>query len=338
MEQVNKITGEDYKPFNYYGSPNATKVIVAMGSVCETIKETVDYLVDKKGEAVGLIEVHLYRPFSTKYFLKALPKTVKKIAVLDRTKEAGANGEPLFLDVVKTIKEVDAKVSIYGGRYGLSSKNTTPAMIKGLYDFLDTREVHSNFTLGIKDDITNLSVPYDDKFILPNNNMEFLVYGYGSDGMVSASKDLMKITGTYTNAYVQGYFQYDSKKSGGVTISNLRFSKKPVRSTYYVEKATLVVCTKDSYLKKLKMLDKIKEKGIFIVNTNKKPDEVLSIMTNHDKRILQTRNIKMFIVDANSIANDVGLNGKISTIMETLIFKMGKIIEFDFAVNKIKKT
>ena len=337
MEQVNKITGEDYKPFNYYGSPNATKVIVAMGSVCETIKETVDYLVDKKGEAVGLIEVHLYRPFSTKYFLKALPKTVKKIAVLDRTKEAGANGEPLFLDVVKTIKEVDAKVSIYGGRYGLSSKNTTPAMIKGLYDFLDTREVHSNFTLGIKDDITNLSVPYDDKFILPNNNMEFLVYGYGSDGMVSASKDLMKITGTYTNAYVQGYFQYDSKKSGGVTISNLRFSKKPVRSTYYVEKATLVVCTKDSYLKKLKMLDKIKEKGIFIVNTNKKPDEVLSIMTNHDKRILQTRNIKMFIVDANSIANDVGLNGKISTIMETLIFKMGKIIEFDFAVNKIKE-
>ena len=337
MEQVNKITGEDYKPFNYYGSPNATKVIVAMGSVCETIKETVDYLVDKKGEAVGLIEVHLYRPFSTKYFLKALPKTVKKIAVLDRTKEAGANGEPLFLDVVKTIKEVDAKVSIYGGRYGLSSKNTTPAMIKGLYDFLDTREVHSNFTLGIKDDITNLSVPYDDKFILPNNNIEFLVYGYGSDGMVSASKDLMKITGTYTNAYVQGYFQYDSKKSGGVTISNLRFSKKPVRSTYYVEKATLVVCTKDSYLKKLKMLDKIKEKGVFIVNTNKKPDEVLSIMTNHDKKILQTRNIKMFIVDANSIANDVGLNGKISTIMETLIFKMGKIIEFDFAVNKIKE-
>lgn len=337
MEQVNKITGEDYKPFNYYGSPTATKVIVAMGSVCETIKETIDYLVDKKGEAVGLIEVHLYRPFSTKYFLKALPKTVKKIAVLDRTKEAGSNGEPLFLDVVKTIKEVDAKVSIYGGRYGLSSKNTTPAMIKGLFDFLDTREVHSNFTLGIKDDITNLSVPYDDKFILPNNNIEFLVYGYGSDGMVSASKDLMKITGTYTNAYVQGYFQYDSKKSGGVTISNLRFSKKPVRSTYYVEKASLVVCTKDSYLKKLKMLDKIKDKGIFIVNTNKKPDEILNIMTSHDKKILQTRNIKMFVVDANTIANDVGLNGKISTIMETLIFKMGKIIEFDFAVNKIKE-
>ena len=337
MEEVSKITGEDYKPFNYYGSPSATKVIVAMGSVCETIKETIDYLVEKRGENVGLIEVHLYRPFSTKYFLKALPKTVKKIAVLDRTKEAGGNGEPLFLDVVKTIKEVDAKVSVYGGRYGLSSKNTTPAMIKGLFDILDTRDMHNNFTLGIKDDVTNLSIPYDNKFYIPTNNIEFLVYGYGSDGMVSASKDLMKITGTYTNAYVQGYFQYDSKKSGGVTISNLRFSKKPVRSTYYVEKATLIVCTKDSYLKKLRMLEKIKDKGIFIINTNKTHDEVLSMMSNHDKKILQTRNIKIFTIDANKIANEVGLNGKISTIMETLIFKMGKIIEFDFAVGKIKE-
>ena len=337
MEEVSKITGEDYKPFNYYGSPSATKVIVAMGSVCETIKETIDYLVEKRGENVGLIEVHLYRPFSTKYFLKALPKTVKKIAVLDRTKEAGGNGEPLFLDVVKTIKEVDAKVSVFGGRYGLSSKNTTPAMIKGLFDILDTRDMHNNFTLGIKDDITNLSIPYDNKFYIPTNNIEFLVYGYGSDGMVSASKDLMKITGTYTNAYVQGYFQYDSKKSGGVTISNLRFSKKPVRSTYYVEKATLIVCTKDSYLKKLRMLEKIKDKGIFIINTSKTHDEVLSMMSNHDKKILQTRNIKIFTIDANKIANEVGLNGKISTIMETLIFKMGKIIEFDFAVGKIKE-
>ena len=337
MEEVSKITGEDYKPFNYYGSPSATKVIVAMGSVCETIKETIDYLVEKRGENVGLIEVHLYRPFSTKYFLKSLPKTVKKIAVLDRTKEAGGNGEPLFLDVVKTIKEVDAKVSVYGGRYGLSSKNTTPAMIKGLFDILDTRDMHNNFTLGIKDDVTNLSIPYDNKFYIPTNNIEFLVYGYGSDGMVSASKDLMKITGTYTNAYVQGYFQYDSKKSGGVTISNLRFSKKPVRSTYYVEKATLIVCTKDSYLKKLRMLEKIKDKGIFIINTNKNHDEVLSMMSNHDKKILQTRNIKIFTIDANKIANEVGLNGKISTIMETLIFKMGKIIEFDFAVGKIKE-
>lgn len=337
MEEINKITGKDYKPFNYYGSPTANKVIVAMGSVCETIKETVEYLYKEKNENIGLVEVHLYRPFSTKYFLKALPKTVKKIAVLDRTKEAGSNGEPLFLDVIKTIKEIDARVCVYGGRYGLSSKNTTPAMIKGLFDFLDTRDVHNNFTLGIFDDVTNLSVPYDPKFMIPNDNAEFIIYGYGSDGMVSASKDIMKIAGTYTNAYVQGYFQYDSKKSGGVTISNLRFGKKPISSTYYVEKAGIIVCTKDSYLHRLKMLEKIKDQGIFVLNTNKSADEVLAAMTNHDKKILQNKKVKMYIVDANKIASESGLPGKISTIMETIIFKLGKILDFNFAVEKIKE-
>ena len=337
MAEINKITGENYQPFNYYGSPNATKVIVAMGSVCETVRETVDYLVNEKKENVGLIEVHLYRPFSTKYFMNVLPKSVKKIAVLDRTKEPGASGEPLYLDVIKTIKDVDARVTVVGGRYGLSSKNTTPAMIKGVYDFLDTRDIHTNFTVGIVDDITNLSIPYDSKFMLPSNNVEFLIYGYGSDGMVSASKDIMKITGTYTNAYVQGYYQYDSKKSGGVTISNLRFGKKPIQSTYYVEKANIIVCTKDAYLKRLKMLEKINDKGVFILNTNKTADEVLASMTNHDKTILQNKHVKMFIVDANKIANECGLPGKISTIMETIIFKLGKIIDFTFAVDKIKE-
>lgn len=337
MQEVNKITGENYQPFNYYGSKTATKVIVAMGSVCETIKETIDYLVENKNESIGLVEVHLYRPFSTKYFLKALPKTVKKIAVLDRTKEPGSAGEPLYLDVVKTIKEAEAKVAVFGGRYGLSSKNTTPAMIKAIYDFLDTRDVHNNFTVGITDDVTNLSIKYDKNFSIPSKNIEFLVYGFGSDGMVSASKDLMKITGTYTNAYVQGYFQYDSKKSGGVTISNLRFSKKPVMSTYYVEKASLVVCTKDSYLKKLRMLEKLNNKGVFVVNTSKNPDEILAMMSSHDKRILQSRNIKMFIIDAEKYARDAGIPGKISAIMEVLIFKLGKIIDFNFAVGKIKE-
>lgn len=337
MQDINKITGKDYKPFNYYGSPNATKVIVAMGSVCETIRETVNYLYKEKDENIGLMEVHLYRPFSSKYFLKELPKSVKKIAVLDRTKEAGSSGEPLYLDVVKTIKDVDARVSVYGGRYGLSSKNTTPAMIKGVYDFLDTRDVHTNFTVGIEDDVTNLSIKYDENFMLPSKNVEFLIYGYGSDGMVSACKDIMKITGTYTNAYVQGYFQYDSKKSGGITISHLRFGKKPISSTYYVENASIVVCTKDSYLKRLKMLDKINEKGVFILNTSMSPDEVLASMTSHDKEILQKKNVKMFIVDASSIASKAGLPGKISTIMETIIFKLGKIVEFNFVVDKMKE-
>lgn len=338
MEEVNKITGRNYAPFNYYGSKNATKVIVAMGSVCETIKETIDYLVEEKNQNVGLMEVHLYRPFSTKYFLKKLPKSVKKIAVLDRTKEAGSSGEPLYLDVLKVLTEAESKVKVIGGRYGLSSKNTTPAMIKGVFDFLDSREAHSNFTVGIEDDVTNLSINYDKDFKLPTSNVEFLVYGYGSDGMVSASKDLMKITGANTRAYVQGYFQYDSKKSGGYTVCHLRFSKKPIKSTYYVEKSSLIVCTKESYLQKIRMLDKIKSRGIFLLNTSKTADEVLASMSVHDKKILQSRNINFYIIDASRIAEEAGLPGKISTIMETLIFKLGHVIDFNFAKNVIKES
>ena len=337
MQEINKITGENYAPFNYYGSENATKVIVAMGSVCETIKETIDYLSNKRND-LGLLEVHLYRPFSAKYFLKVLPKSVKKIAVLDRTKEPGSAGEPLYLDVVKTIKEVEGKVRVIGGRYGLSSKNTTPAMIKGVFDYMDRKDAHTNFTVGIEDDVTNLSIPYDKDFKIPSTITEFLIYGYGSDGMVSACKDIMKLTGTYTRAYVQGYFQYDSKKSGGITMSHLRMGTKPIRSTYYVENPSMIVCTKESYLQKMKMLDKIKKNGIFLLNTNKNKDEILKEMTSHDKKILQSRNIKFYIVDAGRIAADNGLSGKISAIMETLIFKLGKIMDFDFTVQKMKES
>ena len=210
-------------------------------------------------------------------------------------------------------------------------------MIKGVFDFLDTREVHTNFTVGINDDVTNLSIKYNEEFTVPNNNVEFLIYGYGSDGMVSASKDIMKITGTYTNAFVQGYFQYDSKKSGGVTISHLRFGKNAIPSTYYVQSASIVVCTKDSYLKRLKMIDRVKDKGVFVLNTSLSPDEVLALMTSHDKELMKKKNIKMFIVDASKIAKDAGLPGKISTIMETIIFKLGKIVDFNFAISKIKE-
>ena len=337
MTSINDLTGKHYAPFNYYGSKNATKIIIAMGSVCETIKETVDYLNEVKKQNVGLVEVHLYRPFSSKYLLKAIPKTVRKIAVLDRTKEAGSNGEPLYLDVCRVLKEKEAKVTIVGGRYGLSSKNTTPAMIKGVYDFLDSRDCHTNFTVGIEDDVTKLSISYDKNFILPKTATEFLVYGYGSDGMVSACKDLMKITGEHTRAYVQGYFQYDSKKSGGVTVCHLRFDKNPIKSTYYVEKASLVVCTKDRYLTRLSMLDKINKGGIFLLNTSMDKDEVLKSMSVKDKKILQSKNIKFYIIDADKIANEVGLPGKISAIMEALIFKLGKVIDFNFAKEEIKK-
>ena len=335
MEEINKITGEDYKPFNYYGSKTATRVIVAMGSVCETIREVVDAL-NKEKEEVGLIEVHLYRPFSEKYLLNVLPLTVEKIAVLDRTKEPGSLGEPLYLDVASVIKNSNRSIKVIGGRYGLSSKNTTPSDINSVYNYLNQKDCKHDFTLSIVDDITNKSltpVPIS----LENKNVEFLIYGYGSDGMVSASKDIMKITGNYTNAFVQGYFQYDSKKSGGVTKSHLRFSKDKIHSTYYVEKPSLVMCTKESYLKTFKMLDGIRKNGIFILNTSKDKEEIKRELSSHDYNILVEKNIKFYIVDAYKLASEVGLDHKISSIMETILFKVGHIMDFEFAQKKIKE-
>lgn len=336
MNKINEMTGKSYAPFNYYGHPKAEKIIVAMGSVSETIKETVDYLV-KEGEKVGFVQVHLYRPFSYKYFLKAIPKTVQKIAVLDRTKEAGSIGEPLYLDVASVLQPLNKKIEIYGGRYGLSSKNTTPGMIKGVFDFLE-HEPHHNFTVGIQDDVTYLSIPYDDTFRLPSSDAAFLVYGYGSDGMVSASKDVMKITGNATDAYVQGYFQYDSKKSGGITISHLRFSKKPIRSSYYVEQAKLVMCTKDSYLTRLKMFDALEEHGTFILNTNKTKKELLETLTEHDKALIDKKAIRMIIVDASKVAREHNLPGKISAIMEAILFTYGHIVDKEYALTKMKES
>ena len=333
MEEINKITGENYKPFNYYGSKVANRVIVAMGSVCETIREVVDTL-NNNGEAVGLIEVHLYRPFSSKYLLDVLPYTVEKIAVLDRTKEPGSLGEPLYLDVVGVINNSGRNIKVIGGRYGLSSKNTTPNDINGVYSYLKDKECKHDFTVGIIDDITNKSIN-SVPIKVSDKSVEFLIYGYGSDGMVSACKDVMKITGDHTNAYVQGYFQYDSKKSGGVTKSHLRFSKELIHSTYYVERPSLVMCTKESYLKNFKMLDGIKHNGIFILNTDKDEKDALSLLSNHDYNILVSKNIKFYIIDAFKLAKEVGLDHKISSIMETVLFNVGHIMDFEFAKSKI---
>lgn len=335
MKEIETITGRRYHPFDYYGSKTAKKVIVAMGSVCETVRETID-LLRREGEDVGLIEVHLYRPFSSKYLLQALPKTVEKIAVLDRTKEPGSDGEPLYLDVQNALRKVKKDILVIGGRYGLSSKNTTPAMIRAVYQFLDQGDVFHGFTIGIEDDVTHRSLrilPWD----FPSSSVEFLVYGYGSDGMVSACKDLMKVTGTYSKAFVQGYFQYDSKKSGGVTKSHLRFSKTPIRSTYYVEKPNVIMCTKESYLEKFEMLNDLQEKGIFILNTNRTGTQVFELLTEHDKAILKERSIRLFTIDALAISKEVGLDRKISSIMETVLFKVGRIIDFEFAKEKIKE-
>ena len=317
MEKINELTGKNYKPFNYYGAADATNVIVAMGSVCDTVKLVVDKLVNE-GKKVGLIEVHLYRPFSTKYLFNVLPESVKNIAVLDRTKEAGSIGEPLYLDVVSACN--GKNINVVGGRYGLSSKNTTPDDILAIYDMLDNN-LKNNFTIGIVDDVTNLSL----NKINCNVNLdakEILIYGFGSDGMVSTSKDIMKLIGDHTNQYVQSYNQYDSKKSGGVTICNLRISDKEINAPYYVTNPDIVVITKEEYLFKFDMIDGIKENGILLINTMKKASEIGDFLPNKVKKIINERNVKLYVVDASLIAMNAGIKGKISKIMEIIILKL----------------
>ena len=326
MAKINEIMHTDYKPFNYYGASNAENIIVAMGSVTDTIKE----VVDKLGN-VGIIEVHLYRPFSQKYFLDSLPKSVKKIAVLDRTKESGSFGEPLFLDVCGVLRERDIK--IYGGRYGLSSKNTTPADINAVFKMLEENP-HHNFTIGINDDVTNLSlspVPID----IDKPHQEILIYGFGSDGMVSASKDMLKIVHESLDKYVQGYFEYDSKKSGGVTISHLRYSDEVIKEPYYVTKPQITVVTKDIYFRMFDMIDNLKDNGILLINTIKKKDELLKLLPNKVKNILATKNIKIYFINAEDIAMRNHISGKISKIMEVLILKL---LNVDNAVSIVEES
>ena len=332
MKEINKIEGTNYKPFNYYGVKNAEYVIIAMGSVCETIKETINYL-NKKGKKYGLVEVHLYRPFSTKFLLEELPKTVSSISVLDRTKEPGSNGEPLYLDVISSLKEKNIKV--LGGRYGLSSKNTTPAQIKSVYDNMEKGN-KNNFTIGIIDDVTNLSLDVDNEFKIPNKRTEFLIYGYGSDGMVSTSKDIIKIIGDNTDNYVQCYCQYDSKKSGGVTRSHIRISDSEILSTYYVDNPSLVVVSKDAYIYKYDILDNIKENGTLLLNTDLSEDELVKSLPNKVKYLLSEKKIKLYTIDAYKLVNELGLKNKINTCLEVCIFHIINLIS-DKKVNNIMK-
>ncbi len=325
MNKINEKAGTSYKPFNYYGNPKATKVIVAMGSVCETIKDTIDYL---NGE-IGLVEVHLYRPFSTKHLLDVLPESVKKVAVLDRTKEAGSNGEPLYLDIVSALKDKD--ITIVGGRYGLSSKDTTPGMIKAVFDSLDNPK--NNFTIGIDDDVTNLSLDYEE--IETSNDEAFLLYGYGSDGTVSTAKTLLELVGDHSNMYVQGYFEYDSKKSGGVTVSNLRFSKDKIRKTYFVTNAKLVLVTKDSYLNEFDIISNIRENGTLIINTIRTEDEVNTLLSPF-KKVLKDKNIKVYTINAYELARKCGLGNKISMIMASAILKVSDLFNYDKCISIVK--
>lgn len=332
MKDINEITGKNYKPFEYYGDPKAKYVIVAMGSICETIKEFLSY----KNNKIGLIEVHLYRPFSSKYLLNVLPKTTKKIAVLDRGKEPGSQKEPLCLDIESVIKDKKLNIEVLGGRYGLSSKNTNLNDIEAVYNNLKDPNPKKEFTIGITDDVTNLSLKRTTT-VFQKNYDEILIYGYGSDGMITTSKDILTIIGENTEKYVQGYFQYDSKKSGGVTKSHLRFSDSEIKSSYYVENPRVVICSKDTYITKFEMLKGIKENGIFILNTSK---EKIKLPESYIDKIKE-KNIKVYTVNASKIAKENGIPNKISMIMESVILNITKLIDQDkakeYIVEMIKK-
>ncbi len=330
MKEISKVTGRDYAPFTYYGAKDAEDIIVAMGSVTEAIQETVDYLNDKENRKVGLLTVHLYRPFSTKYFLDAMPKSVKRIAVLDRTKENGSLGEPLYLDVRSVYYGQENAPKIIGGRYGLSSKDTTPTQIKAVYDNL-ANEQKNSFTIGIVDDVNHTSLHLPEEIsAIDKTTTELLFFGFGSDGTVGASKNTIKIIGENTDLYGQAYSSYDSKKSGGVTRMHLRFSEKPIRSTYLVNHPHFVSCSKDSYLFKYDMLEGIREGGTFLLNTIKSGDELEKYIPNKYKRIMAEKNIKFYTINAVKIAEDIGLGERINTIMQSAFFALNEqIMSYD---------
>ena len=340
MVEISKITGREYKPFVYYGDENATQIIVAMGSVTETIKETIDYL-RTQGEKVGLITVHLYRPFSTKYLLNVLPKSVERICVLDRTKEPGANGDPLYLDVVEAIataKEIEKKPLIIGGRYGLSSKDTTPAQMLAVFANLKANEPKNQFTVGIVDDVTFRSLPVGEEISLAKpGTFEALFFGLGADGTVGANKNSIKIIGGSTNKYCQAYFAYDSKKSGGYTSSHLRFGDLPITSPYLVTTPDFVACHVPSYVEKYDVLKGLKKGGSFLLNSVHDAETTCATLPDHMKVYLAKNNISFYIINATKIAAGLGLGSRTNTIMQSAFFKIANVIPFDKAVEEMKK-
>ena len=337
MKEISKITGRDYKPFNYYGAPDATKVIVAMGSVCEAIEETVDYL-NAAGEKVGVIKVHLYRPFSSKYFFDVLPKTVEKIAVLDRTKEPGALGEPLYLDVRSLFYGQANAPVIVGGRFGLGSKDTTPSHIAAVFANLDEAEPKNGFTIGIEDDVTNLSLPITKKInAAAEGTTRCKFWGFGSDGTVGANKDAIKIIGDNTDMYAQAYFDYDSKKSGGVTMSHLRFGKTPIRSTYLLDEADYIACHKPAYVYQYDVLEGLRDGGTFLLNCVWTPDELDEKLPGHMKRYIAEHNIQFYTINAVDIASSIGLGGRINMVTQAAFFKLANVIPIDQAVPLLKE-
>ncbi|MDR3552277.1 MAG: pyruvate:ferredoxin (flavodoxin) oxidoreductase, partial [Clostridia bacterium] len=337
MNKVNALTGRDYKLFNYYGAPDADEIIIAMGSVCDTAEETIDYL-NAHGKKVGLIKVRLYRPFSVKHLMAALPKTVKKISVLDRTKEPGSLGEPLFLDIVAALRDTEfADIPVYCGRYVLGSKDTTPGQIMAVYTNMEEASPKKRFTIGIEDDLTNLSLKVTDNTdTTPEGTTSCKFWGLGSDGTVGANKNSIKIIGDHTSLYAQGYFAYDSKKSGGVTMSHLRFGKQPIKSTYYVTKADFVACHNPSYIDKYEMVEELKKGGIFLLNCQWDDKELEAHLPSRVKRFIAHNDIQLYTIDGISIARGLGLGGRINTILQAAFFALAKIIPVDDAVKFMK--
>ena len=335
MAEISKVTGREYAPFVYYGAEDATDVIIAMGSVCDTIKQAVDHL-NAKGKKVGCVNVHLYRPFATEYLFKVLPTTVKRIAVLDRTKEPGCLGEPLYLDVCAAFNGKKAPF-IIGGRFGLSSKDTTPAQMIAVFAHL-AKKGWNSFTVGINDDVTNLSIPVGKEVKLLDGATELVFWGLGSDGTVGANKNTIKIIGDNTDQYAQAYFAYDSKKSGGVTRSHLRFGPKPVNAPYLVSTADFVSCSLESYVGKYDMLSALKDGGTFLLNTVHSKKEIEEHLPNSFKKQLAEKHAKFYIIDAVNLAREIGLGGRTNTILQSAFFKLNEqIMPYETAQDLMKQ-
>ncbi len=337
MNKVNAKIGTDYKLFNYHGAADAENIIVAMGSVCDTIEETIDYL-NANGAKLGLVKVRLYRPFSAKHLIDAIPETAKHITVIDRTKEAGSVGEPLYLDVVAALKDSKfANVDIIAGRYGLACKDTTPGQIAAIYDNAVNPNGKKMFTVGIVDDVTNLSIEEKDiEDTVPAGTTSCKFWGLGSDGTVGANKNSIKIIGDHTDMYAQAYFAYDSKKSGGVTISHLRFGKSPIKSTYLVNKADFVACHNPSYIGKYDMVQDLKKGGTFLLNCGWDMAEIENRLPADVKRFIAKNDIKFYTIDGVSIAREIGLGGRINTILQSAFFKLANVIPAEDAVKYMK--
>ncbi len=337
MKEITKITGRQYGLFDYYGDPNAERVIIAMGSVTEAIRETIDYL-EKKGEKVGLLAVHLYRPFSAKHFLAAMPKSAKRIAVLDRTKEPGALGEPLYMDVKDCYFNKAEKPIIVGGRYGLGSHDTTPAQILAVYENLAMNEPKNQFTIGIEDDLTFTSLPKKEEIAVGGEGMfEAKFYGLGADGTVGANKNSVKIIGDNTNKHCQAYFSYDSKKSGGFTCSHLRFGDSPIRSTYLVNTPNFVACHVQAYLHMYDVTRGLRQNGTFLLNTVWDGEELAKNLPNKVKRYFAKNNITVYYINATKIAQEIGLGNRTNTILQSAFFRITGVIPVDLAVEQMKK-